>query len=63
MKTFYRVGATVFAAIAGLAAIGAGVLFVLAAAFIGALVAVAAKLAITGLQGEADPQKAEPVTV
>ncbi len=48
MKKLYRFGAATFAVLAGLAAIGAGVLIVATAVVIGGLMALAAKLAING---------------
>ncbi|MDG1376222.1 MAG: hypothetical protein P8P56_04215 [Yoonia sp.] len=49
MKKFYRFGATVFAVMAGLAAVGAGALIVATAVVIGGLLALAGKLAINGM--------------
>ena len=48
MKKLYRFGTATFAVMAGLAAIGAGALFVATAVVIGGLIALAAKLAISG---------------
>lgn len=48
MTKLYQIGTTLFATLAGLAAIGAGTLIVATAVVIGGLLAVAAKLAISG---------------
>jgi uncharacterized membrane protein len=48
MKKLYRFGAAIFAVLAGLAAIGAGAIIVATAVIIGGLIAMAAKLAISG---------------
>ncbi len=48
MTKLYQIGTTLFATLAGLAAIGAGALLVATAVVIGGLLAVAAKLAISG---------------
>lgn len=52
MNKLYRFGATVFAVIAGFAAVGAGILIVATAVFIGGVVALAAKLAIKSAQNQ-----------
>ncbi|MFT6676021.1 MAG: hypothetical protein ACJAVM_002223 [Sulfitobacter sp.] len=49
MKKLYRFGATVFAVLAGLAALGAGALIVATSVVIGGLLAMAGKLAISGM--------------
>ncbi|MGB4114083.1 MAG: hypothetical protein WBK15_13700 [Yoonia sp.] len=48
MTKLYQIGTTLFATLAGLAAIGAGALLVAIAVVIGGLLAVAAKRAISG---------------
>lgn len=59
MTKLYRFAAATFAILAGLAAIGAGALIVATAVVIGGLIALAAKLAISGaaLKTAAKPRK------
>lgn len=59
MKKLYRFGAATFAVLAGLAAIGAGALIVATAVAIGGLIALAAKLAMSGASQQAaqNPQE------
>ena len=54
MKKLYRFGATTFAVMAAFAAVGAGLLIVATAVVIGGIMALAAKLAISGAKVNQD---------
>jgi hypothetical protein len=62
MKKLYRFGATTLVVLAGLAAIGASALIVVTAVVIGGLIALAAKLAMSGASnGQVDNSQEDDI--